>query len=57
MKFSLGGRLGTKTTTVKDNTLNPVWKGEKFQMLVKDPETQILGIRVFDKEDVSFLPN
>ena len=50
VKLSLGGVLGTRTTSVKWNNLNPSWEGEEFRMLVSDPATQALQLSIFDKE-------
>eukprot|EP00271_Cylindrocystis_brebissonii_P005153 TRINITY_DN170_c0_g2_i1.p1 TRINITY_DN170_c0_g2~~TRINITY_DN170_c0_g2_i1.p1 ORF type:complete len:609 (-),score=168.12 TRINITY_DN170_c0_g2_i1:585-2411(-) len=49
VKLSLGG-LATKNTSVKYNQLNPSWPGEEFQLVVTDPETQMLEISIYDKE-------
>lgn len=46
-------KLLSKKTTVKHKNLNPEWN-EEFDIVVKDPETQALEIRVYDWEQVSF---
>ncbi|KAF6167826.1 hypothetical protein GIB67_027604 [Kingdonia uniflora] len=52
VELSLSGeRLPTKKTTVKMKNLNPEWN-EKFKLIVKDPESQILQIHVYDWEKV-----
>ncbi|KAL2346043.1 hypothetical protein Fmac_000043 [Flemingia macrophylla] len=43
--------LASKKTTVKHKNLNPEWN-EEFSLIVKDPETQSLEIRVYDWEQV-----
>lgn len=55
VKLSLGGdRLPAKKTTVKMNTLNPVWN-EDFKLTVKDPESQVLQLHLYDWEKVRIL--
>lgn len=55
VKLSLGGdRLPAKKTTVKMNTLNPVWN-EDFKLTVKDPEAQVLQLHLYDWEKVRIL--
>ncbi|XP_022993801.1 synaptotagmin-3-like isoform X2 [Cucurbita maxima] len=52
VKLSLiGERLPSKKTTIKMNNLNPVWN-EKFKLVVKDPESQVLHLRVYDWDKV-----
>ncbi|KAM3341147.1 synaptotagmin-3 isoform X1 [Capsicum galapagoense] len=52
VKLSLGGdRLPAKKTTVKMNTLNPVWD-EDFKLTVKDPEAQVLQLHLYDWEKI-----
>ncbi|MCD7470856.1 hypothetical protein HAX54_011040 [Datura stramonium] len=52
VKLSLGGdRLPAKMTTVKMNTLNPVWD-EDFKLTVKDPEAQVLQLHLYDWEKI-----
>lgn len=43
--------LASKKTTVKHKNLNPEWN-EEFSLVVKDPESQALDIRVYDWEQV-----
>ncbi|KAH1212530.1 Synaptotagmin-3 [Glycine max] len=48
VKLSLiGDKLPTKKTTVKKNNLNPEWN-DKFKLVVKDPESQLLQLQVYD---------
>ncbi|XP_073012315.1 synaptotagmin-2-like [Typha latifolia] len=47
----LDDKLPSKKTTVKRNNLNPEWN-EEFNLVVKDPETQSLELRVYDWEQV-----
>ncbi|KAK1396439.1 Calcium-dependent lipid-binding (CaLB domain) family protein [Heracleum sosnowskyi] len=52
VKLSLSGeRLPSKKTTIKKRNLNPEWN-ENFKLLVKDPQSQILNINVFDWDKV-----
>ncbi|KAK9153955.1 hypothetical protein Sjap_001435 [Stephania japonica] len=52
VKLSLSGeRLPSKKTSVKMKNLNPEWN-EEFKLIVKDPESQFLQLRVFDWEKV-----
>ncbi|KAF9594777.1 hypothetical protein IFM89_034760 [Coptis chinensis] len=52
VKFGLSGdRLPMKKTSVKMNNLNPEWN-EQFKLTVKEPETQLLQLHVFDWEKV-----
>ncbi|XP_068663626.1 synaptotagmin-3 [Aristolochia californica] len=52
VKLSLSGeRLPARKTTIKMKNLNPVWN-EKFKLTVKDPETQVLQLHVYDWEKV-----
>lgn len=52
VKLSLvGERLPAKKTTIKMRTLNPEWN-EMFKLIIKDPETQVLQLRVYDWEKV-----
>ncbi|TKY75495.1 Synaptotagmin-1 protein [Spatholobus suberectus] len=41
--------LASKKTTVKHKNLNPEWN-EEFSLVVKDPESQALELRVYDWE-------
>ncbi|KAJ8424861.1 hypothetical protein Cgig2_003148 [Carnegiea gigantea] len=41
----------SKKTTVKFKTLNPEWN-EEFKLVVRDPETQALQVKVFDWDQV-----
>lgn len=53
VELSLSGeRLPAKRTTVKMCELNPEWN-ERFKLVVKDPETQVLELHVFDWEKVN----
>ncbi|XAR52359.1 hypothetical protein NMG60_11020385 [Bertholletia excelsa] len=52
VKLKLSGdRLPAKKTTIKKKTLNPEWN-ESFKLIVKDPESQILNIHVYDWDKV-----
>lgn len=52
VKLSLtGDKLPAKKTTVKRKNLNPVWN-EKFKMVVKDPQSQVLQLQVYDWDKV-----
>lgn len=52
VKLSLSGeRLPAKTTSIKMNNLNPEWN-EEFKLTVKDPQSQVLQIHVYDWEKV-----
>ena len=42
----------SKKTTVKFKTLNPEWN-EEFKLVVRDPETQALQVKVFDWDQVN----
>ncbi|KAK7312252.1 hypothetical protein VNO77_36001 [Canavalia gladiata] len=44
-------KLPSKKTTVKHKNLNPEWN-EEFNLVVKDPESQVLEIYVYDWEQV-----
>ncbi|KAL3634342.1 Synaptotagmin-2 [Castilleja foliolosa] len=44
-------KLTAKKTTVKHSNLNPEWN-EEFSLVVKDPQTQVLSLHVFDWEQV-----
>ncbi|XP_019450982.1 PREDICTED: synaptotagmin-1-like [Lupinus angustifolius] len=44
-------KMPSKKTTVKHKNLNPEWK-EEFNLVVKDPESQVLEINVYDWEQV-----
>lgn len=53
VKLKLSGeRLPTKKTSIKMKNLNPEWN-EQFKLIVKDPETQVLELRVYDWEKVN----
>lgn len=55
VKLSLSGeKLPAKKTTIKKKNLNPEWN-ENFKLIVKDPQTQILNIKVYDWDKVCFL--
>ncbi|KAL8538578.1 hypothetical protein ACS0TY_000557 [Phlomoides rotata] len=52
VKLSLSGdKHPAKKTTVKKKTLNPEWN-EEFKILVKEPQSQMLHINVFDWDKV-----
>ncbi|KAL6603185.1 hypothetical protein ACP70R_043546 [Stipagrostis hirtigluma subsp. patula] len=52
VKMRLSGeRLPSKKTSVKMNNLNPEWN-EHFRFIVKDPDTQVLELHMFDWEKV-----
>lgn len=57
VKLSLTGEsLAAKKTTIKKKTLNPEWN-ENFKLVVKDPQSQVLRLQVFDWDKVhSLLP-
>ncbi|XP_043696833.1 synaptotagmin-1-like isoform X2 [Telopea speciosissima] len=44
-------KLPSKKTTVKHKNLNPEWN-EEFNLVVKDPESQVLELHVYDWEQV-----
>ncbi|KAL2499313.1 Synaptotagmin-2 [Abeliophyllum distichum] len=44
-------KLPSKKTTVKQKNLNPEWN-EEFTFVVKDPESQVLELSVYDWEQV-----
>ncbi|KAL0344639.1 UNVERIFIED_CONTAM: Synaptotagmin-3 [Sesamum radiatum] len=52
VKLSLTGeRLPAKKTSVVMNSLNPIWC-EDFKLIVKDPESQVLQLQLYDWEKV-----
>ncbi|OQU76927.1 hypothetical protein SORBI_3010G236100 [Sorghum bicolor] len=52
VKMRLSGeRLPWKKTSVKMSNLNPEWN-EHFRFIVKDPDTQVLELHMFDWEKV-----
>ncbi|OMO73593.1 C2 calcium-dependent membrane targeting [Corchorus olitorius] len=52
VKLSLSGeRLPAKKTSVKMRNLNPIWN-EDFKLTVKDPQSQVLQLHVYDWEKV-----
>ncbi|KAK2993119.1 hypothetical protein RJ640_021791 [Escallonia rubra] len=52
VKLSLSGeKLPAKKTTIKKKNLNPEWN-EDFKLIVKEPESQLLNINVFDWDKV-----
>lgn len=54
VKLRIGDdKLPHKKTTVKHKNLNPEWN-EEFTFVVKDPETQVLELDVYDWEQVLF---
>ena len=48
-------KLPSKKTTVKHKNLNSEWN-EEFHVVVKDPESQVLEIVVYDWEQVTVFP-
>lgn len=55
VKLSLSGeKLPSKKTTIKKKTLNPEWN-EDFKLSVKDPQSQMLLINVYDWDKVQLL--
>ncbi|KAL0426406.1 UNVERIFIED_CONTAM: Synaptotagmin-3 [Sesamum latifolium] len=46
-----GERLPAKKTSVVRNSLNPIWR-EDFKLIVKDPESQVLQLQLYDWEKV-----
>lgn len=55
VKLRLSGeRLPVKKTSIKMKNLNPEWN-EQFKLIVKDPGTQFLELRVYDWEKVYLL--
>lgn len=53
VKFKLTDeKLPSKKTTVKYKNLNPEWN-EEFNLVVKDPESQVLELSIYDWEQVS----
>ncbi|OIW14713.1 hypothetical protein TanjilG_33055 [Lupinus angustifolius] len=52
VKLKLNGdNLPSKKTSVKHKNLNPEWN-EEFNLVVKDPESQVLEFHVYDWEQV-----
>ncbi|XP_065637156.1 synaptotagmin-3 isoform X2 [Quercus suber] len=52
VKLSLSGdKLPAKKTSIKMKNLNPEWN-EDFKLTVKDPESQVLQLHVYDWEKV-----
>ncbi|KAK9289505.1 hypothetical protein L1049_007660 [Liquidambar formosana] len=52
VKLSLSGeRLPAKKTSIKMKNLNPEWN-EDFKLTVKDPQSQVLELHVYDWEKV-----
>lgn len=52
VKLNLSGeKLPSKKTTIKKKTLNPEWN-EEFKLSVKDPQSQMLHINVYDWDKV-----
>ncbi|GFZ05851.1 calcium-dependent lipid-binding (CaLB domain) family protein [Actinidia rufa] len=52
VKLGLSGdRLPAKKTTIKKKNLNPVWN-ETFKLIVRDPQSQVLNIHVYDWDKV-----
>ncbi|XP_022765384.1 synaptotagmin-3-like isoform X3 [Durio zibethinus] len=46
-----GDGLPEKKTTIKKRNLNPEWN-EEFKLIVKDPQSQVLQLQVFDWDKV-----
>lgn len=46
-----GDKLPAKKTTIKRKNLNPQWN-EKFKLVVKDPQSQVLQLQVYDWDKV-----
>lgn len=46
-------KLPSKKTSVKHKNLNPEWN-EEFNMVVKDPESQVVEFQVYDWERVIY---
>ncbi|KAJ1424155.1 Synaptotagmin-like mitochondrial-lipid-binding domain, partial [Sesbania bispinosa] len=44
-------KLPSKKTTVKHKNLNPEWN-EEFNMVIKDPESQVLELSIYDWEQI-----
>lgn len=54
VKLTLSGeRLPAKKTSIKMKNLNPEWN-EDFKLTVKDPESQVLQLHVYDWEKVLY---
>lgn len=52
VKLNLTGeKLPAKKTTIKKRNLNPEWN-EKFKLIVKEPQSQVLQLQVFDWDKV-----
>lgn len=52
VKLSMtGDKLPAKKTTIKRKNLNPEWN-EKFKLVVKDPQSQVLQLQVYDWDKV-----
>lgn len=55
VKLKLSGeKRPSKKSSIKKRNLNPEWN-EDFKLIVKDPETQILELHVYDWDKVFFL--
>ncbi|KAA8516550.1 hypothetical protein F0562_016944 [Nyssa sinensis] len=46
-----GDRLSVKKSSIKMNNLNPEWN-EDFKLIVKDPQSQVLELHLYDWEKV-----
>ncbi|CAL0316107.1 unnamed protein product [Lupinus luteus] len=46
-----GDNLAAEKTTIKKRNLNPEWN-EKFNLVVKDPQSQALQLQVYDRDKV-----
>ncbi|XP_021295671.1 synaptotagmin-3 [Herrania umbratica] len=49
--YLTGESLPAKKTTIKKRNLNPEWN-EKFKLIVKDPQSQVLHLQVYDWDKV-----
>lgn len=55
VKLNLTGeKLSSKKTSIKKRNLNPEWN-ENFKLAVKEPQSQVLQLQVFDWDKVFFL--
>lgn len=49
-----GEKRPSRKTSIKMRNLNPEWN-EDFKLIVKDPETQVLELKVYDWDKVFFI--
>ena len=55
VKLNLSGeKRPSRKTSIKMRNLNPEWN-EDFKLIVKDPETQVLELKVYDWDKVFFM--